>query len=129
MKSFRLHIQSRSDLLQSLLGFLIGSAAVLILLYAPIPSQLAQTLLLLAAAIITGYLIRSYPARALRRRYPNARMLPLLTIGLSICAAAAFFQFFLLPQSPTLMLAFYLPAFTFIAAFIFINRRDPDVMK
>ncbi len=130
MKSFRLHIESISDITQSALGFFIGAGIVGLAYFFGIANPVLYTLLLLGAASFTGYLCRGTLCRMLKNQYPNARWTPLLAIGFSLCGFGALAQF-LAPEGirNTVILALLLPAGICIATFVVANKNDPDVMR
>jgi hypothetical protein len=130
MKSFRLHIESKSELVQFAIGAFIGIGVFLMLHHFDISGTGYRVFTLLLAAVIVGYLWRGRLCRTLRQRYPRARWIPLLAVGFTIAGFGVIARF-VLPQGDEgwFTLAFILPAGACIAAFVIINRRDPDVIK
>ena len=128
MKSFRLHIESKSELVQSAIGLIIGVGVFLALQHFDVSGIGYRVVMLLLAAVMAGYLWRGQLGRTLRRRFPNARWIPLLAVGFTIAGFGVIARF-VLPQADDgwFTLAFILPAGACIVAFVIINRRDPDV--
>lgn len=130
MKSFRLHVESKTELIQSIFGLLIGVGVFLALQFFHIDKVGWRILLLFSCASFVAYLIRGSLSRSLRAKYPTARLIGLLAVGITISTFGVFARF-LIPGADDgwFTLAFVLAAGGFIGAFVILNRKDPDVMK
>jgi hypothetical protein len=130
VKSFRLEVESRRELIQNGLALLIGAGVFLALDRLGIAEIAWRVVILLSGAVFAGWLCRGRLCRVLRRRYPNARWIALLAVGLSVLAFG-FLARILFPWAEEGM---FTPAFLVlsggcVAAFLLVNRRDPDVLK
>ena len=85
---------------------------------------------LLAGAVFVGCLCRGHLCRGLREKYPNARWIGLLAVGLAIATFGVIARF-VVPgaEEGSFTLIFFIPAGVCIAVFVLINRRDPDVAR
>ena len=130
MKSFRLHTGSKSEVIQTIIATLIGVGLFLALHYLGITDAVWRIVAILAGAVSVGYLCRGHLARGLRQKYPNARWVGLVAVGFTIATFGAIAHF-VVPSADesTITSAFFIPAGLCIAAFVFINRKDPDVTR
>jgi hypothetical protein len=130
MKSFRLHTESKRELIQGIVALLIGVGLFLALHYFHIAETAWRVVAVLAGAVFVGYLCRGQLCRMLRQRYPNARWIGLLAVGFAIATFGVIARF-VVPgaEEGAFTLAFILPAGACIATFVIINRRDPDVTR
>jgi hypothetical protein len=130
MKSFRLHTDSKAELIQFAIAVLIGVGVFLALHYFPIAETALRVAAVLAGAVSVGYLSRGQLCRALRQRYPNARWIGLLAVGFAVLTFGGIARF-LIPgaEESGFTLAFILPAGACIATFVIVNRRHPDVIR
>ena len=130
MKSFHLHTESKGELIQGIVAMVSGVGLFLALHQFHIAETAWRVLAVLAGAVFVGYLCRGQLCRVLRQRYPNARWIGLLAIGFAIATFGVIARI-VVPgaEEGTFTLAFLLPAGTCIAAFVIINRRDPDVTR
>ena len=130
MKSFRLHTDSKRELIQFVITVLIGIGAFLAPHYFPIAETALRVAVVLGGAVSVGYLCRGQLCRALGQRYPNARWIGLLAVGFAVLTFGGIARF-VIPgaQETGFTLAFILPAGASIAEFVIVNRRDSDVMR
>lgn len=130
MKSFRLQIEDRKDLLLSLLWMAMGALIVLVSYWLGVGEVAAKTMMLLSGAFSVGFFARGHACRALRHKYPNARWIPLVAIGLAFASFLPI-AMIVLPKgiSNGAMLPFVLAAGGCLATFVIRNRHDPDVFK
>lgn len=130
MKSFRLHTDSKGELIQFGVAVLIGVGVFLALLYFPIAETALRIALALAGAVSAGYLCRGQLCRALRQQYPNARWVGLLAVGFAILTFGGVARFVVSGgEESSFTLAFILPAGVCIATFVVVNRSDSNVTK
>ncbi|MFO0826567.1 MAG: hypothetical protein U0572_00315 [Phycisphaerales bacterium] len=124
MKSFRLHIGSKSELVKDVVGLSIGVGLFLVLHRFHIAATGWRIIAILAGAVFVGYVCRGRLSRKLRTRYPNARWIGLLAVGLAI-ATFGVIAHFVVPGADehALTLAFILPAGACIAIFVIVNRE------
>jgi hypothetical protein len=130
MKSFRLHTDSKGELIQFVIAVLIGIGLFLALHYFPIAETAYRVVVVLAGAVFVGYLCRGQLCRALRRQYPNVRWIGLLAAGFAVLTFGGVARF-IVPggEEGSFTLAFILPAGACLATFVIINRKDPDVTR
>ena len=130
MKSFHLDTTSKREVIQMVGALLIGVGLFFALEYFQITATVWRAVTLLSGAVFVGYLCRGHLCRSLRRKYPNARWIGLLAIGLSIASFWATARL-VVPgaEDGSLTLVFIIPAGACIATFVFINRKDPNVTR
>lgn len=130
MKSFRLHTDSKGELIQFVIAALIGVGVFLALQYFPIAETALRVAAVLAGAVSVGYLSRGQLCRTLRQRYPNARWIGLLAVGFAILTFGGIARL-VVPGAETtsFTLAFILPAGACLATFVIVNRSHPDVTR
>ena len=128
MRSFRLHTESKAELIQFAVAVLVSVGLFLALHYFHIADTAYRVAAVLVGAVFVGYLSRGQLCRSLRQRYPNARWIGLLAVGFAIITFGVIARF-VVPGADegTFTLAFIPPAGACIATFVIINRRDPDV--
>ena len=130
MKSFRLHTGPKGELVQDIVGLLVGVGLFLALHFFHIAESAWRIVAIITGAVFVGYMCRGRLCRSLRIRYPNARWIGLLAVGLAIATFGVIARF-VVPgaEEGTFTLAFILPAGACIAMFVIINRKDPDVTR
>jgi|JI10StandDraft_1071094.scaffolds.fasta_scaffold351516_2 hypothetical protein len=130
MKSFRLHIGPKSELVQDVVGISVGAGLFLILHFFPIAETAWRIIAIIAGAVFVGYVCRGRLSRSLRTRYPNARWIGLLAVGLAIAMFGVIARFVVSKADENATtLAFILTAGACIATFVVVNRQDPDVAR
>lgn len=129
MKSFRLHVPRGPGLVGDVVGIVLGFVVAWVVIRSGWFGENGRVWFLLIGALSLGSLRGIYKGK-LRKKYPAARWLPVLTIGQSflIVGVAALLM---LPGvgNPGIALIFLLPAIVCIATFVYVNRGDPDVME
>ena len=130
MKSFRLHTESKTDLVLGIIALLVGVGLFLALHHFHIAETVWRVVAVFGGAVFVGFLCRGQLCRALRQRYPNARWIGLLAVGFAIGTFGVIARF-VVPgaEEGAFTLAFILPAGVCIATFVIVNRRDSDVTK
>jgi hypothetical protein len=130
MKSFRLETGSKQEVIQTIIALLIGVGLFFALDYFRITDAVWRVAALLAGAVFAGYLGRGHLCRRLRQRYPKARWIGLLAVGIAIATFGVIARF-VVPgaEEGSFTLAFIIPAGACIATFVIINRKDPDVTR
>ncbi len=130
MRSFRLHIESKAELIWDAIALAVGVGVFFLLRHWQIAELAWRIGALLAAAVFVGYLLRGRLCRTLRQRYPNARWIGLLAVGMTVLTFGVIARF-VVPgaQEGFFMLPFILLAGACIATFVVANRKDPDVTR
>ena len=130
MKSFRLDTESIHDAIASWPAILAAVAISAGLAYLGWLDAAWRALLILFATAYFGYLLRGRFADKLRAKYPNAKCLGLVSIGLTSATLGVFVRM-LMPslQGGWTDYVWLTVSFTTILAFVILNRHDPDVFK
>ena len=130
MKSFQLDTESIHDAIESWPAILIALAISVFLTYAGWFNVTCRGILVVFAAVYFGYALRGVFARSLRAKYPNAKSIWLLSIGMTSVLLGMLARM-LLPSlhGVTTDYVWIVVSFMTILAFVVINRHDPDVLK
>lgn len=130
MKSFRLDLDSVKGTLDGWPHLLFAISASAVLLYLGWFNEIGRVFLIAFAGIYFGLILRGRLAANLRAKYPNANGYWLLSIGLSSATVGVIVRM-LLPavQGGWPDYVWLTISFSTIAAFVMINRHDPDVFN
>ena len=130
MKSFQLDTESIYDAIESWPAILIALAISVVLTYAGWFNVTCRGILVVFAAVYFGYALRGVFTRSLRAKYPNAKSIWLLSIGMTSVLLGMLARM-LLPSlhGVTTDYVWIVVSFMTILAFVVINRHDPDVLK
>jgi hypothetical protein len=112
------------------LAAFLAVGVLLALHFFPIARTALRIAAVFAGAAFVAYLARGQLCRVLLRQYPNAHRIGLLACGFAVATFGVIARF-VVPgaEEGAFTLAFILPAGACIAAFVIINRRDPDVTR
>jgi peptidoglycan/LPS O-acetylase OafA/YrhL len=116
--------------MQGVLGIAVAVGLLAALSSFAITDTVVRVITITAGALVVGSLCRGQLCHNLRARYPNARWIGLLAVGLAIGTFGIIARF-VIPEADDdgLTLMFTLAAAACIAIFVVINRRDPDVVR
>ena len=130
MKSFRLDRESVTDFMESW-PVLVASVALCVWLgYVGWSNVVWRVVLVLYAGAYFGYVVRGRLFGNLRERYPNARWIGLLSVGLSVMTLGVVARMaFRETQGGLLDMVWLSLSFICIFTFVVANRRDPDVWR
>jgi hypothetical protein len=130
MKSFRLDTESIYDAIESWPAILIALAISAFLTYAGWFNVKWRGILVVFAAVYFGYALRGVFAHNLRAKYPNAKSIWLLSVGMTSVLLGVLARM-LLPSLQGVLTDYVwiIVSFSTILAFVVINRHDPDVLK
>jgi hypothetical protein len=130
MKSFRLDRESVNDFVESWPIIFVALAVTGLFGYLGWLDAFWRVCLVLIAGAYFGYVLRGMLTQNLMARYPNARWIGLLSVGLVVAALGVFVRMaFPATQGDAVDIAWLSLSFVCILTFIVINRRDPDVLR
>jgi len=130
MKSFRLSRESISEFSESWPILLAGAAITLGLLYLGWFKPFWRIFLVLFAGAYFGCVLRGRFHRRLAAQYPNARFVPVLSIGLLVFTGGVICRMALPAiQGGSFDIVWLAVSFVCILAFVILNRHDPDVVQ
>jgi hypothetical protein len=130
MRSFRLDSDSVAHFLDSWPSLVIGALLAGVCVYVGINQPWGRVAAVLLCGVYGGYLLRGVTSKRLRRRYPNASYLWLLSAGMAtMTLGVATRMAFPDVQGTTFDLAWIGVSFVSILAFVLANRGDEDVVR
>ena len=130
MKSFRLDRDSVASFLDSWPALVFGGLVVGACVYVGMTHPWGRVAGVLLCGLYGGYALRGVAAGRLRKRYPNARWIGLLSIGTATLLIGVFTRMaFREVEGSSFDLAWLGVSFGSILTFVIANRHDPDVIR
>jgi hypothetical protein len=130
MKSFRLDQESVADIARSWPLIIAALGVSVGLAYLGWFDAAWRVSLVVFAGLYFGYVVRGSFAQNLQERYPNARFIGLLSVGLVVATLGVFTRMvFPNTQGGRLDIVWLAISFVSILTFVVINRHDPDVLR
>ena len=130
MKSFRLDRQSVTDFLQSWPLIVVSIGVSVWLGYLGWYDAVWRVSLVVFAGLYFGWVFRGSLSQSLKERYPNARWIGLLSIGMVVATSGVVLRMaFPATQGGLLDIVWLSISFVCLLTFVVINRRDPDVLR
>lgn len=130
MKSFRLDRRSVAHCIQSWPLIVVAVGASVWLGYLGWFDAVWRVSLVVFAGLYFGYIVRGSLAQNLKDRYPNARFIGLLSVGLVVATLGVGTRMaFPDTQGGLLDIVWLAVSFVFILTFVVINRHHPDVLR
>lgn len=130
MKSFRLDTQSIKDTIERWPTMLAALVICALLVYVGWFDAIGRGILIVFGGVYFGYVLRGTVTGNLRRKYPNAKHVWLVSIGLTGATLGVIVRM-LMPslQGGFVDYVWIVLAFTTILAFVIINRDVSDILK
>src|SRR5688572_25315925 len=130
MKSFRLDRESVNGFVESWPIIFIAVAVTCLFGYFGWLDAFWRVCFVLFAGAYFGYVFRGMLTQNLSERYPNARSIGLVSVGLVAAALGVFVRMtFPDTQGGVVDIVWLSLSFVCILTFVVINRRDPDVLR
>jgi len=130
MRSFRLDRESLSDALQSWPAMVGAIAMCCAVAYVGWTHLFWRGLVIVFAGYYFGYVARGNLFHNLQEKYPQARYIGLLSMGMVTLTLGVLVRMtFREMQGGAFDVVWLLAAFIAILAFVIINRRDPDIWR